>query len=687
MDHSEGETPSPVLPMTNVSYSRSTTETEPYVPTDAEDMLDVAISVLDPRLAHQASSSQSTPRSAGRYRQVHLSFASPPPDTRKRARCVQPPPTAEELEAQDNAIAEDAEVPLDTQIPDAKRSLARRFSTSWKQTYSWLSLKYNKQERQYGMKCSVCCKFAPNTKSPFGGAGVGARDFQKLACRNHDQFKVHLAAMEAERLAEGTEHLIVYVTFERGEAVVSQFLALLSLDRCDAAALHDAIVKCLWSKDMSMDKLVGVSTDGAFVMTGSKNGVVAMLRKRCPWLVAIHCVAHREALAAKDAAKSFKEFNVVDQMIRQTAERLGRSSTDHKTYMHLQDIILQTHLEVQGFCTVRWLSRGDAVNRFCDVLPVIMWMWTKEKDETEKLATSFKFHYMLYLLADVLQLLNGLNLSFQKQTVDITEVKNHVDKVKTKLSQYYVEPGASNGPNTSRLNKFLAAHGSKDKRKLELKGVDENGKPAKAEIELHEDSIDLENLGGGCDLEACVDLARRFAQRLIKALGKRMADLRHFDGVGFFSPDKYPDRAGEQDAWVELHLTELLDMFKNQLPGVALADIEPQMRLFTTTMEKKFKKQSFHQALTNMLRAADWRDDYPTIVSLWRAVSVLPLSTVECERGFSRENIIKSWDRVALTDVRLGELMTVKMLDYLVDWAAAYALFEEKGRKGRKPAK
>ncbi|CAI7885282.1 unnamed protein product [Closterium sp. NIES-53] len=54
------------------------------------------------------------------------------------------------------------------------------------------------------------------------------------------------------------------------------------------------------------------------------------------------------------------------------------------------------------------------------------------------------------------------------------------------------------------------------------------------------------------------------------------------------------------------------------LAGVALADIEPQMRLFTATMEKNFKKQSFHQALTNMLRMADWRDDYPTIVSLWR---------------------------------------------------------------------
>ncbi|CAI5476524.1 unnamed protein product [Closterium sp. Yama58-4] len=499
--------------MTNVSHSHTTTETEPYVPSDAEDMLYVAISELAPVFAQQASSSQTTPRSAARYRQVHLSFASPPPESRKRARSVPPPPTAEELEAQDKAIAEDVEVPPDTEIPAAEKGMARRFNTSWKQTYSWLSLKYNKEERLYGMECSVCCKFAPNTKSPFGGAGVGTRDFQKSACRNHGQSKVHLAAMEAERLAAGTEvrqrsllnmlsgdpvmarvvkcmqaaqyafgefveamaehlvtrqlvdvkesawyslsfdestdrargkHLIMYVTFERAEAVVSQFLALLSLERCDAAALYDTIVKCLWSKDMSMDKLVGVSTDGASVMTGKKNGVVALLRKRCPWLVAVHCVAHREALAAKDAAKSFKEFNVIDKMIRQTAELL-----------------------------VLMISRS---------------------------------------------------ICFQ---VDITEVKNHVDK-------------------------------------LELKGVDENGKAAKEEIELHEDIIDPENPGGGCDLEACEDLARRFAQRLIKALGKRMADLRHFDGVGFFTPDKYPFRAGEQDAWLKLHLTELLDMFKNQ---------------------------------------------------------------------------------------------------------------------------
>ncbi|CAI7793337.1 unnamed protein product, partial [Closterium sp. NIES-53] len=630
-------------------------------------------------------------------------------------RSQQPAPTKEDLDKLDQTIAAEAEVPTNTDIPDAERALGCRFIPSWKQTYSWLSLKYNRVHRQYGMKCSVCSTFAPHTKSPFGRNDVGARDFQKSACKQHDFSKVHLAAMEAERLAQGTEvhqrtlvdmlskdpmmarvvkcmqtaqwcaqkdapvvlypdlarfiamqgcpdmvnyeaygryysryafgeftevlaqhlsdqqlqdiktsawyglsfdestdrargkHLIIYITFERNEEVVNQFFGHLTLEKCDAVSIYNAILSFLHSKDLSLNMLVGVSTDGASVMTGSKGGVVALLRKR-------------ESLAAKDAAESFEEFNVIDQLIRQTAERLGRSSVNHNSFMHLEDVIMKTQLEVQGIFAVRWLSRGDAVI--------------------------------------------------------ITEVKNHVDKVKTKLAQWYVEPSASLGAKT-RLAAFVAKHGDKDKREIIIKGADDDGSPARATIQLHEESIGA----GGNDLDACYDLAKRFAQRLINTLGKRMADLRHFDRVLFFQPHEYPPRLGEREAWLKFHMSELLDMFQNQLPGVSAEDIEPQMHLFTATLDKKFKHQSFNQALTNMLRTSDWKDDYPTLVSLWRAISVLPLSTVECERGFSRQNIIKSWDRVALSDVRLGELMTVKMLDYAVDWAAAYAIFESKGRK------
>ncbi|CAI7863768.1 unnamed protein product [Closterium sp. NIES-54] len=169
--------------------------------TDNEHMLDVPICV-----SHTLQSGESPScRTRGRFRQALLSFADPPSSPKKRQRSQQPAPTKEDLDKLDQTIAAEAEVPTNTDIPDAERALGRRFIPSWKQTYSWLSLKYNRVHRQYGMKCSVCSTFAPHTKSPFGRNGVGARDFQKSACKQHDFSKVHLAAMEAERLARGTE--------------------------------------------------------------------------------------------------------------------------------------------------------------------------------------------------------------------------------------------------------------------------------------------------------------------------------------------------------------------------------------------------------------------------------------------------------------------------------------------------
>ncbi|KAG7165648.1 Zinc finger protein 862-like 7 [Homarus americanus] len=52
-------------------------------------------------------------------------------------------------------------------------------------------------------------------------------------------------------------------------------------------------------------KLVGIGTDGANVMTGCRNGLVARLRRDLekPELEGIHCTAHKIELAYKDAVK------------------------------------------------------------------------------------------------------------------------------------------------------------------------------------------------------------------------------------------------------------------------------------------------------------------------------------------------------------------------------------------------
>ncbi|CAI5491630.1 unnamed protein product [Closterium sp. Naga37s-1] len=130
-----------------------------------------------------------------------------------------------------------------------------------------------------------------------------------------------------------------------------------------------------------------------------------------------HIMSCREALAAKDAATAVPELGLIDTMLKELAEYLGRSHPSHNEFKELQEVFCQTNLQLQGIHAVRWLSRGDAITRLVRVLPaviVLMWEWD---DDFYPIVTSVKFNVYLYYLADMLIILNNLNLEFQKREV------------------------------------------------------------------------------------------------------------------------------------------------------------------------------------------------------------------------------------------------------------------------------
>ncbi|CAI7881471.1 unnamed protein product [Closterium sp. NIES-54] len=211
--------------------------------------------------------------------------------------------------------------------------------------------------------------------------------------------------------------MIVFATFIRENRVVTEFLALLTVEKCDAASLLYVFVSHLQALGIELAKISGMSTDGASVMTGSKNGLVARLRLRIPHRVSSHCIAHREALAAKDAADAIPEFDMMDGLIRQVAEYLGRSSPWHQRFLELQELFTATNLELQGIHQVCWLSRGDAVLRTVAVFPALIVMLSEWDKTLYQLVTSYRFQFLLFFLADVLEQLNILNKSFQQREV------------------------------------------------------------------------------------------------------------------------------------------------------------------------------------------------------------------------------------------------------------------------------
>ncbi|GJP50675.1 hypothetical protein CLOM_g9812 [Closterium sp. NIES-68] len=137
------------------------------------------------------------------------------------------------------------------------------------------------------------------------------------------------------------------------------------------------------------------------------------------------------------------------------------------------------------------------------------------------------------------------------------------------------------------------------------------------------------------------------AKELVANVEQRLWDVKRLGGAGLF----------RMECWL-----------KKVEAGVNQRAAELELRTFCHIMKNHRADDDFSQGLAVMLKTRDWPKSYPNLMRLWQAMAVLPLSTVECERGFSRQNVIKFWMHTSLCDARLGDLMTINMLDYNVDY-------------------
>lgn len=186
------------------------------------------------------------------------------------------------------------------------------------------------------------------------------------------------------------------------------------------------------------NKLVGLSCDGASVMTGCKSGVSAILEKECPSIVTIHCMAHRLELSLKDVTKKVKTYERVNILLAGLYYFYHNSALNRavlqKTYeaTKSQDEKLLIPTRVGG---TRWI--GHQVTAITHVITSYKFivthmeqlLETRERVSSDAKAKSKGFlkllkskvivGFMLFLL-DVLAPLRHLSLNLQDRTALIS---------------------------------------------------------------------------------------------------------------------------------------------------------------------------------------------------------------------------------------------------------------------------
>ena len=114
-----------------------------------------------------------------------------------------------------------------------------------------------------------------------------------------------------------------------------------------------------------------LDTDGASNFTGFQSGIAAhdQLKEKHPHMIHVHCVAHREALAAADACKEVSYLKETFQSTLAGVFRIFDNSAVCESALQIQVLLdmAQTKLKEPKF-----VSHDAAVSTFLHDLPAII---------------------------------------------------------------------------------------------------------------------------------------------------------------------------------------------------------------------------------------------------------------------------------------------------------------------------
>lgn len=126
------------------------------------------------------------------------------------------------------------------------------------------------------------------------------------------------------------EELVIYIRYIKNGEIKECFLGLVELQNSTAESYFLAIDKLFNSLDLNLKEkdcsIVGLATDGARNMTGEIQGVCARFKDYFPYLISVHCVAHRLQLSVLDALKNIDYLEKFDAILILIYKFYGNSS-------------------------------------------------------------------------------------------------------------------------------------------------------------------------------------------------------------------------------------------------------------------------------------------------------------------------------------------------------------------------
>ena len=398
-------------------------------------------------------------------------------------------------------------------------------------------------------------------------------------------------------------------------------LELIELSSLTAEHIFDRVLLCLsshgFNDEFLSQSLIGACSDGASTMLGSKSGVLTRLKAKYPTVFLWHCLCHRVELSVGDAVNSCTQVNHVASMIDKLYSTYSQSP---KAQRELDDIAGSLGIQLQRIgkvFDVRWAASSyQTLSAVWQSYPALhSFFSTSAFSQTSKhraVSSGLKstlaapeFVHSLAVLLDALEEVSNLSLTLQAESCSLSKAYRIIKRTIRALQQQ--KEGA--GPRFKEFEQALAAGA--------FKGVSFKPKGTMLNRNAFLQAL-VDNLSG-----------RLFSDVSQNNLESLLADLDVLDSQKWPSCVESPWLEGENN------LKSLCDRF---------------------SLDFSVYKESFRDYI-----------DEPTkmpkkLMEIAAVANTLPVTSADCERGFSTMNNICSDDRNRLLVKRISNLIFLSLV-------------------------
>lgn len=252
-----------------------------------------------------------------------------------------------------------------------------------------------------------------------------------------------------ESTVHGRAYLIVYVRCDvsGGGDVDNVFLDLVELtEGTDADSIYTSLIESFHQAGLDDDflrrNLISIATDGASVLTGKTNGVIARLKREFPKVQSIHCLAHRLELAVHDSLKAVSGCSHFEIFISKLYTVYHQSYKNARLLQEAAADLNMQILKIGQVFTIRWVASSyNTVRAVWKDFPALAHNFktaSEEQSRTDverkkylglyKYLTNTSFVLDLACMKDILRELQGLSLKLQKRDTSLVASSRHIQQ-------------------------------------------------------------------------------------------------------------------------------------------------------------------------------------------------------------------------------------------------------------------